>query len=118
MRLLEEQAAWVRIGYVTGQAAGVYGTDFTVARLRRPGIKVGCNKPSAEEGVVNTEGKCKGEIHFNCFQFLLHPLHSSLPPIPWWLLPETVMWSYFYCVFTYIYSLLIDKDVCESKPIN
>ena len=46
-----------------------------------------------------------------------------------WSLPEALLatkkkfsvfvtWLYLYCVFTNIYSLLIDKDLCESKKIS
>ena len=31
---------------------------------------------------------------------------------------ETVMWCHLYCVFTYIYSLLIEKDICDCWNVS
>ena len=44
------------------------------------------------------------------------PLPVSHPP--WWHLSETVMWHCLYHVFTYIYSLLIEKDICDCQNIS
>ena len=43
------------------------------------------------------------------------PLLLSSHSFPWWLLLETVMWLHLYSVFTYIYSLLIEKDHMRVK---
>ena len=37
---------------------------------------------------------------------------------PWCLLFKTLIWRHIYCVFTYIHSLLNDKDLCVLKCIN
>ena len=38
------------------------------------------------------------------------------------LIPElcldTVMWRHLFCVFAYIYSLLIEKDICDCRNIS
>jgi hypothetical protein len=41
--------------------------------------------------------------------FITYPLPLIFSHPHWWLLSKTVMWCYFYCVFTYIYSLLLRK---------
>jgi hypothetical protein len=50
-------------------------------------------------------------------QFSLHPLHSFMF-LAWWLLLKTVMWCHLFRVFIYIYSLLIEKDLCECWKIS
>jgi hypothetical protein len=56
---------------------------------------------------------------------IFHLIFSSIlytPPffvfLPWWLLLETVTWCHHYSVFTYIYSLVIEKDLCEYRNIS
>ena len=39
-------------------------------------------------------------------------------PFPWLLLFETVTGRHMYYVFTYIYSLLIEKDLCECQSMS
>ena len=46
------------------------------------------------------------------------PSPLLVPHSPWWLLPETVMWRHLYCVFTYIYSLLIEKDIYNCRNVS
>ena len=53
--------------------------------------------------------------------FLLIFHHPLLLPsscsFPWRLLLETATWRHLYCVFTYIYSLLIDKYISECRNV-
>ena len=44
-------------------------------------------------------------------------LHSSLHLGPWWLLHVITMWRYLYCVFIYIYFLMIEKYLCECRNV-
>ena len=53
------------------------------------------------------------------------PLFALLPPphplscfLPWWLFFKTLMWHHLYCEFTYVHTLLIDKDLCEHPNIS
>ena len=50
----------------------------------------------------------------------LHPLHPSPPSLttPWWHFPKTLMCCHHYHVFTYIYSLLIEKGICDRQNIS
>jgi hypothetical protein len=53
--------------------------------------------------------------------FSLHLLHSSSLPVShpaWWYFSKTVTWCHLYLVFTYIYSLLIEKDICNHQSIS
>ena len=36
----------------------------------------------------------------------------------WWHFSKTFMWCHLYHVFTYIYSLLIEKDICVCRNIS
>jgi hypothetical protein len=54
-------------------------------------------------------------------QFSFHPLHSFPLPvlhILWWHFSKTLIWGRLYQVFTYIYSLLIEKDICDRKAFQ
>ena len=43
------------------------------------------------------------------------PFLSCNPP--WWHISK-LMWCHLYCVFTYNYSLLIEKDICDHRNIS
>jgi hypothetical protein len=64
-----------------------------------------------EEGRSRGDG---GKIEKKVDNFL--SIFPPSPPLfhfssfPWRLLLETLSWCHLYCVITYIYSLLIDKD--------
>ena len=52
--------------------------------------------------------------------WVFHPLHSFPLPVSqpsWWYFSKTLMWCRLYLVFTYIYPLLIEKDIRESWNI-
>ena len=56
---------------------------------------------------------------FYFFQFF-SPSSPILPSscfFPWWFLLKTVTWHHLYCVFTYIYFLLIEKNLFECRNI-
>ena len=54
------------------------------------------------------------------FHSIFPPYHPLLPVHcpPWWLLFETVTWRHLYCIFTHIYSLLIEKDICYCRNVS
>ena len=43
---------------------------------------------------------------------------SCLTIPPWWPFSKTLTWPCLYCMFTYIYSLLIKKDICDCQNIS
>ena len=44
---------------------------------------------------------------------------SSFPVLqPWWHFSKPLMWRHHYRVFTYIYSLLIEKGMCDRQNIS
>ena len=51
-----------------------------------------------------------------------HAWSLKVPPgvccNPWWHLSKTLIWCHLYHVFTYIYSLLIVKGICDSQNIS
>ena len=53
---------------------------------------------------------------------LIFPSAPSTPPftpfLPWWLLLETATWRHFYFVFTYVYSIPIEKGLRECRNIS
>ena len=56
--------------------------------------------------------------YFKLFKNPFPPLLPSSCSFPWWLLLGTVAWHHLYCVFTYIYSILIEKDPYECQIVS
>ena len=44
--------------------------------------------------------------------------NKEVPHLTRWLLFETVMCRHLFCVFTYIYSVVIDKDICGCRNVS
>ena len=55
--------------------------------------------------------------------------HSIFPPSPpllplpvlhplWWHISESITWCHLNHVFTYIYCLVIEKDICDSQNVS
>jgi len=51
-------------------------------------------------------------------QFSPPLLPSSCPTPPWLLLSETARWRHLYRVFTYTYSVMIEKDICDCQNVS
>ena len=87
------------------------------------------NKKIGKERNSYREEISRQKVHTNTrklnwnfsIRFSLYPLHSSPHPVShplWWHFSKTLMWHHLYRVFTYIYSLLIKKEICDRQNLS
>ena len=68
---------------------------------------------------VPINSSCPGIIPSDNFHLIFPPfllLLVSQPPR--WHFSKTLTWCRYYCVFTYIYSLLIEKGICDHQNMS
>ena len=89
--------------------------------------------------ITTGRGKLSGLLEENKWLFILSSrhtvvltsddFHSIFPPSPpllplpvsqplWLHFSKTLMWRHLYCVFIYIYSLLIEKNICDHQNVS
>ena len=45
-------------------------------------------------------------------------LNDTFQQSLWWCFSITLTWRHIFCAFTYIYSLLIEKDICDDETFH